>query len=730
MMRPLFLSLLLACASPGFSQDAPPPAANQAEEIEFSANLLTYDENADLVTATGDVILTRDGTRLTADRVRWERKTGLVEADGRVLIVDPSGNRVVGDRIALTDSLKDGFVSNILLVLEDGSRLAAVDGVRKDEVTTLNRAVYSPCAVVDANGCPLRPVWQIKALRIVHDPARGLVSYQKARLEMFGIPLVALPGLSHPDNFDRNRSGLLGPDVRFNRFLGAEVSLPYFISFAPNRDLTLTPFLYTGVNPVLGASYRHLFDAGPIEIGGRITWARGQTLAPDGVSLLDTANRIRGNLDIKGQLNHGDGWRSTFSSRLATDDNFLGRYQISYDDRLRSTWNLEHFGGQSYLSVQGWAFQGLRATDRADTTPLALPLVDFRWRLPLQPLGGALMLHVNSLNIHRAAGQDMTRALASLQWDRSWLSTAGQRLTLTALVRGDVYNTRNGELADLPLYAGENGWKARAIPLVAADIEWPLAGALWGGTQTLTPHIQFVASRAGVNSGIPNEDARAIDLEDINLFSLNRFPGFDRWEGGARITYGATWTWNAPGLAASAQLGQSYRFSSEGNLYPDGTGLSNRFSDLVGRFNIRIGRWVELSQRVRIDNENLAIRRNETDVTFGTRSTYATVGYFKYNRNINLEDLRDHEELRLGGRLPVGRFWAVYGAIIVDLTSRADDPLTVNDGFQPIRHRVGVTYLDDCLEFGLSWRRDYVSNINIRRGNSFLFTLSLKNLGI
>jgi LPS-assembly protein len=145
---------------------------------------------------------------------------------------------------------------------------------------------------------------------------------------------------------------------------------------------------------------------------------------------------------------------------------------------------------------------------------------------------------------------------------------------------------------------------------------------------------------------------------------------------------------------------------------------------------VRVGNLLEVTQRIRLDNENLAVRRNETDISFGTRSSYATIGYLKFNRNIALEDLRDHEEVRVGTRLAITRLWSAFGTVVIDLTSRIDDPLTVNDGFQPIRHRIGVTYRDDCLELGVSWRRDYISSINIRQGNSFLFSVSLKNLGI
>ena len=51
-------------------------------------------------------------------------------------------------------------------------------------------------------------------------------------------------------------------------------------------------------------------------------------------------------------------------------------------------------------------------------------------------------------------------------------------------------------------------------------------------------------------------------------------------------------------------------------------------------------------------------------------------------------------------------------------------------GYQPLRHRVGVSYADDCLEFGLTWRRDYRTTGDAKQGNTFLLRLAFRNLGI
>src|SRR3546814_2796352 len=75
-------------------------------------------------------------------------------------------------------------------------------------------------------------------------------------------------------------------------------------------------------------------------------------------------------------------------------------------------------------------------------------------------------------------------------------------------------------------------------------MRWPFVGEFMGGTQTLTPRVQIVATPPIENLDIPNEDARAFDLEDGNLFAINRFNGYDRFEDGARVTYGFEWNYS------------------------------------------------------------------------------------------------------------------------------------------------------------------------------------------
>ncbi|MEO7748152.1 MAG: LPS assembly protein LptD [Sphingomicrobium sp.] len=702
------------------------PPARSDEAIEFSADLLAYDSSFDLVTVTGNVRMSRDGNYLAADSVVWNRKTGEVRARGNVVLMTPEGDKLIGDNVLLTDTLRDGTIDNLLISLDQGGRIAAASGTRHGDVTILNNAIYSPCPVTSDSGCPKRPSWAITAVRVIDEPGLHRVRFEGGRLQLFGLTLPLLPVFNIPRDQRGGATGFLVPDITYSSVKGVELALPYHRQMGPNRDLTLTPHLYSGVFPAFEAKYRELNSLGAFQLGGFLTYG---TIENVNSTIASNSKGFRGYFEGNGKAQLDPLWSVTGSLRAATDKTVARRYDLSYDDRLRSFVNAERISTNSYISIAGWAFQGLRQDDHQKQIPFALPAIDARL-LTDQVAGGRVELQANSLSIIRISGQDTQRAFASARWDLRRLTPWGQEVLLTAYGRGDVYHTDDSASTPIAIYRGTDGWHTRAIGALAVDVKWPFVGPLFGGVQRLVPRVQVVLTPHTVNMAIPNEDARSIDLEDSNLFALNRFPGYDRWEDGSRVTYGADWSLELPNLLISSTVGQSYRLTDPTAIFPDGTGLTGRVSDVVGRTRVRYGRFIDLTHRYRVDKDNLAVRRNEIDFTIGSEQTYAQVGYLRLNRNTDpsIEDLRDSEELRLEGRVLFRRYWSIFGTAIVDLTDRNEDPLSVADGWQPVRHRLGIQYADECLELGLTWRRDYEQIGSFRKGNTFVLHLALKGL--
>ncbi|MFC0204762.1 LPS-assembly protein LptD [Novosphingobium soli] len=714
----------------------PPPATGDAEPVAFEANEVEYAQDSELVTASGNVVLRRrdesgQAQSVRADTVTWNRQSGQIVATGNVRLVDQDGNQLYTERVELTDELKTGMMENLLIVMREGGRLAALKGERiANGDVILNQAAYTGCDVVDEEGCPKKPTWRIVAKQVIYSDAQNRVRFKDARIELFGLVQLPLLGLTIGTD-GSSVSGFLVPDIRSSPSNGFEIAQSYYWKIAENRDLTGRLSVFTEAAPMAAMEYRALTDKGAYQITGYATASSKIPIFGGEDDSPDSQKAFRGYVFANGRFQLNDNWSVTASIRRATDRTFLRRYDISRDDRLRSLVEVERIDQDSYFSFAGYATQTLVSDREQGQIPVALPVIDYRRRFADPILGGRLEAQVNTLGITRPDGQDTQRAFASAQWSLRRLTGMGQELTLTGLVRGDVYHSDENADTVEELYRGMSGWQGRGVATAAVDVKWPLVGQVFGGTQVLTPRVQLVASPRIRNLDIPNEDSRAIDLDTGNLFALNRFPGYDRIEDGVRFTYGFDWQFERPRWRIKTTVGQSVRLSNRATVLPDGTGLANKTSDIVGRTEVRYRDFVNFIHRFRVDKDTLAVRRNEFDAVIGNTSSYIEVGYTKLNRDISadIEDLQDREELRAAGRIAFARYWSLFGSAVVNMTDRSEDPENGSDGFQPLRTRLGAAYEDDCIQLSITWRRDYVAIGDVQRGNSFQLGFRLKNIG-
>ena len=61
---------------------------------------------------------------------------------------------------------------------------------------------------------------------------------------------------------------------------GFELAIPYHWQINSNRDLTLTPHLYTGVLPAIEVKYRELNSIGAYQVGGFLTYGTIDNVNP------------------------------------------------------------------------------------------------------------------------------------------------------------------------------------------------------------------------------------------------------------------------------------------------------------------------------------------------------------------------------------------------------------------------------------------------------------------
>ncbi|MCW5730494.1 MAG: LPS-assembly protein LptD [Alphaproteobacteria bacterium] len=714
-----FIGLLLAllCASLAMAGPAPRPALAADRPLLVQADEVVYDETLGTMTARGGVEINQDGRTLLADTVTYNERVDQVTASGNVVIMEKNGNVFFADFIELRDEFKNGLIAGFRLLFTDNARVAGNYAIRNDgNRTTVANAVYSPCDLCKDD--PSRPpLWQIRAVRVIHNEEAQHIDFKDMFLEIFGIPVAYLPFFRVPDPTVERQSGLLPPGFGLDNRLGFQITLPYYYVIAPNIDLTLSPTVTTKEGPILAGEYRHRTGNGNFAFDGSITRPEKRNDDNERIGGRETRGHIRG----EGRFINSPVWRSGFDLFLASDDTYLRRYGISKLDTLTNTAYLEGFSGRSYALATGYYFQGLRQIDRRGRSPLVLPLLDYSFVGEPQGAFGYPKVDASLLSIQRSEGVDTRRLSTTIGWHVPYVSPIGDIYSVTAQLRGDFYWVNDGVDPEGRPSPSSSGTEHRLKPLFALDWRYPFARSFGPVQHVIEPIVSFVATPKGGNPRrIPNEDSRNFEFDDTNLFAINRFPGLDRYEGGMRVAYGVKTSFHEPSGAYTEFLfGQSHRFDdSGGRAFPGDTGLEQSRSDYIARAVISPTSYIDIFDRMRLDQDDFTIRRHEVGALVGPSFLKLGATYAKIDREGTTSRLGDREQLTLNGYAQVSRFWRISADWRRDLQQD-----------RTLGYDIALRYLDECFEMLFVFGRSNTRDREIEPSYEFGLRFRLKNLG-
>src|SRR5690554_2107634 len=111
------LAMLLAFSPLAQAQQIVPPdffariPTSSGGQMAVSADTMVFNQNTGTVTAQGDVGISFEGYRATADQAVYYQSSGRVELIGNVAFIDPDGVEYVADRIELEDGFREGFLN-------------------------------------------------------------------------------------------------------------------------------------------------------------------------------------------------------------------------------------------------------------------------------------------------------------------------------------------------------------------------------------------------------------------------------------------------------------------------------------------------------------------------------------------------------------------------------------------------------------------------------------------
>jgi LPS-assembly protein len=299
-----------------------------------------------------------------------------------------------------------------------------------------------------------------------------------------------------------------------------------------------------------------------------------------------------------------------------------------------------------------------------------------------------------------------TRLTGEVNWRRSFTDSAGEIWTPFASLRADAIDTSVTNQPGVSNFLPTGERQAlRVMPTAGLEYRYPFITVQPWGTTTIEPIAQVIVRPNEPYAGkLPNEDAQSFNFDTTNLFSVDKFSGYDRVEGGGRANAGVQATTQFDrGGTVTAVFGQSYQlFGLNSFAVADATntaldsGLDKSVSDYVGSLSYSPNRTYTFSTRARLDQATGDINRFEAEGRANFDRWSVSLLYGDYAAQPDIGYLTRREGILGSGSVKVAANWVVTGAARWDLVAN-----------QINQYVIGAGYVDDCFVLAANYVTSY-----------------------
>jgi len=684
-------------------------------------------DNKNIIKAIGDVEIKKGNRILNANEVEYNQTTKKIKANSAVKVYDKKAEALFYSKQAeMSDDFLNADFFDSLLIFNNGANIKSEHLQRANEnQLTLENGTFAVCPtnlyniklnydeiMKDFNN-QKTPLFSLRSSRTdINLLNKKTLKLKSTSVWFWKIPIFYMPYLKISEV---DIDGFEMPGVENTTHYGYGVYVPYKI-VGKNYKLRLTPKVYQKGNYLLNTKFDIASgDKFAFNFKGDITNDNGKSkniTNAYGQSELEEGNykQWRGFASLNGIYNFNSLWDLKVGAAIANDRYYLRDYHQENSSYIKSDFSfsrvdLKDNTDYNYFQFSNIFFQELLEDDSSYNAPRYAPIT----KLNLQDTISKndvnnlyYRAYLNTTSLFRSKGVEYNRFSATPSLNDNFNSKFGN-INTSFEVKGDLYAMN--EVGNYP--KKYHGSESRALPQINVDWRKNFASSMF----SIQPIAKYSGSPHSSNfeDKIPNEDSvpQAISFE--NIFSNNRFIGYDRQEYGNRLTYGFEGTLlNDIGFG----LAQGYRDDIEKD---ENTliGFEKNVSDYVGYLSYIINNNFDIYYRFMSDRETYIFKKNEINLNFNMNDFGAYLIYLEMDKNALYTD--DQEQLNSGVYFKFLRRWKISLSGTVDLNH--DNRLLENKA--ALRYDGGCTF----------WEIDY-RTINpmteTERNTTIDFTFGIK----
>ena len=642
---------------------------------------------------------------IKSDKIYYNAKSEEIKTSGNTEMTNTSGQRIRVDNLTLSKNQSDVSAQNIELWLGNHVYIKSDKITRNSDETIAKNAEFTACEGCDDYG----NAWDIHSNTIIHDATEKMLYFHNASFWLYdnNLPILWLPYYEMPDPSVKYKTGFLSPSLNSTNGMGMQINVPFYVNISDRHDLTTTLSYLTDENPLFQAEHRLNLSHSEFRTTGSFTHNK--------------AGENRWHIYNDDIIELGENARTTIFIARTSDKTYLQKYGFyDYQPYLDSGATVELFGQTSYVVADAHIFQELREPSGNQQIASGNILPNIRGTYQSDPFFHETFLSVSG-DVLAVSGHksDSQRIIGEARIISPWTLWWGNRLTLSVASRYDVYNFEKATIYENDQIKDSfTGTKTRFLPNGYVEWSLPLYSVKSDWTYIIEPRARLTIMQHTDKDSVfaKDNDSAGRFLSDTTLFSDNRFAGYDVWENGNFVDYGARWAAFDAKNNIEVFLGQTYDITKSDDDFYD-NGFRNGASDYVGRVSYSRD-YFQLLSRFRFDKESMDLNHMENSLYLGKNNNYLTLGHIWDTQPIDIYQLSDQDthELTAGAGLQITNRIHIKGSAIYNIYEHMIQ-----------RHNGGIYYEHPCYYLSLGYQRDnatrngYVGNTTIQ----FKFGISI-----
>ena len=584
---------------------------------------------------------------------------------------------------------------------ENDPRLKGISSNSKDQITTVNKGVFTSCKKRDGK-CP---PWSIKAKKIAHDKNKKQLIYDHAVLNIYDKPVMYFPKFFHPDPSVERQTGFLKPQLNNSEILGSSLYLPYFYVISERKDYTFKPTFFENDIYMFQNEYRSEQKNSSLITDFSLTTGYKSSLSNNKNTISHLFARYDTDLDLP---NFETSKMNFFLEKVSNDtylkvfDTNLMETEIKPSDPNKLNTGIKLFlDHENYNFDMGFnIYENLQEEKSSDRYEFVLPYYNF-----------SRLIEIDRLGLLEFTSNGSNSLIETNNLETNITNNINYKIIDNISKKYGFKNNFNIYFKNLNTVAKNNNKYKSSIQselmnITEVNSSLPLGKKDKNFEHLIEPKISFRWNPGDMKNY--KNTKRLVNAD--NIFDINRLGISDSFEEGKSLTLGLKYkktALNDINKYFETKIATVYRDKKE-NFIPNSSTLNNTNSNIFGSITYNQSENFSLDYDFTIDNDFNTFNKNSITSEFKYNNFTTSIKFIEENNIIgNTNSLENYFEYKLDENN------------FLSFNTRRNRTISLTEYYDFL-----YEYKNDCLTAGFKYKKTYYDDRDLKPKEDLLLTVT------